>query len=94
MQAILSHNEQAEANCAVAALFQGLEDLREEDRAVFFKEFGVSASEAEAYNKEHPAPAEQPSPPPAKKRKTVCICSLCPEQVPQSFIHSLDMHAR
>ena len=57
--------------------FQGLEDLREDDRDVYFKEFGVKASEAKAYNEQHPAPAEQPSPPPAKKRKTVCGPCQC-----------------
>lgn len=52
---------------------QGLENLKEHDRAEFFKHFSVSAAEQNAYNKEHPPPADQPSPPPAKKRKMVSL---------------------
>ncbi|KAL3141679.1 hypothetical protein ABBQ32_004367 [Trebouxia sp. C0010 RCD-2024] len=48
---------------------KGLENLKENDRAEFFKHFSVSAAEQNTYNKEHPAPADQPSSPPAKKRK-------------------------
>lgn len=54
---------------------QGLENLKENDRAEFFKHFSVSAAEQNTYNKEHPAPADQPSSPPAKKRKVVSLCA-------------------
>ena len=57
---------------------QGLDILQEGDREEYFSQFGVSKSDAKAYNKEHPPPAEQPaSPPPAKKRKTVCAQLSC-----------------
>ena len=52
---------------------QGLENLKENDRAEFFKHFSVSAAEQNAFSKEHPAPADQPSPPPAKKQKVVSL---------------------
>ena len=54
-----------------ACCMQGLDAMKENDRADFFKHFSVSEEEQSAYNKEHPAPADQPSPPPAKKQKTV-----------------------
>lgn len=55
---------------------QGLENVKEDDRAEFFKHFLVSAAEQKAYNKEHPPPADQPSPPPAKKQKVVSLVGL------------------
>jgi len=59
-------------------MMQGLDILQEGDREEYFNQFGVSKSDAKAYNKEHPPPAEQPaSPPPAKKRKTVCAQLSC-----------------
>ncbi|DBB11441.1 hypothetical protein WJX82_009846 [Trebouxia sp. C0006] len=62
----------AEANEFSLLSFKGLEGLQEGDREEYFNQFGVSKSDAKAYNKEHPPPAEQPaSPPPAKKCKTV-----------------------
>lgn len=62
----------AEADDFSLLSFKGLEDLQEGDREEYFNQFGVSKSDAKAYNKEHPPPAEQPaSPRPAKKRKTV-----------------------
>ena len=54
------------------ASVQGLDDLRQDDRDDFFKQFKVSTEEQESFNKEHPAPVAPAEPEPAKKKqKTV-----------------------